>query len=87
MRLHDLTITHLALLFVPLIYKSLDNLLQRQTNSTLLRMVVLDQQGFVDQAAGIKIELLRVLVGNVHEDGDERALEHLESFVNVRVIE
>ena len=50
-------------------------------------MVVLDQQGIVDQAAGIKIELLGVLVSNVHEDGDERALKHLESFVNVRVIE
>lgn len=50
-------------------------------------MVVLDQQGIVDQAAGIKIELLGVLVSNVHEDGDERALEHLESFVNVWVIE
>ena len=50
-------------------------------------MVVLDQQGIVDQAAGIKIELLGVLVGNVHEDGDERALEYLESFVNVWVIE
>ena len=76
MRLNDLKILR-APRVVPIFDQGLDNLLQRLSRCTLLRMVVFDQQGIEDQVARVKVELLRILVGYVHEDGDERTLENL----------